>query len=174
MAHPYTPYCPTFNYVGRHRYALTFVTFDRNKAFNEPARVNLVLAQILRAAADKQFEIVVYCAMPDHLHMVVEGLSETSDLKGFAKLAKQYSGFYYARAYARAKLWQHGANDHIVRDDVDLLDRVRYVVNNPVAAGLVARPEDYPFLGSQRWSMQELIAWCRPNIANVSSSNDGR
>jgi len=164
VAHPYTPYCSTFSYVGRYRYALTFVTFDRHKAFSEAACVHLVLAQVLRAAAEHQFEVVVYCAMPDHLHLVVEGLAETSHLKRFVKLAKQYSGFYYARAHERAKLWQHGGNDHIVRDDVDFLDRVRYVVNNPVAAGLVADPRDYRFLGSQRWSMEELIAWCRPRV----------
>jgi putative transposase len=173
MAHPYTPYCPTFSYVGRYRYALTFVTFDRIRAFCATPDVNLVVAQVLRAAAEQQFEVVVYCAMPDHLHLVVEGLTETSDLKRFVKLAKQYSGFYFARANGRAKLWQHGLNDHIVRNDVDFLDRVRYVVNNPVVAGLVSRPQDYPFLGSQRWTPEELNEWCRPRIGK-SSSDDGR
>jgi putative transposase len=161
VAHPYTPYCSTFRYVGRYRYLLTFVTFNRDKAFIDAAAVDLVLAQFRRAGTEKKFEIVVYCAMPDHVHLVVEGLSDASDLKAFVKLAKQYSGFYYAHVN-RTKLWQHGINDHIVRDDVDFLDRVRYVVNNPVAAGLAARPEDYPFLGSDRWSIQELIEWCKP------------
>jgi hypothetical protein len=104
---------------------------------------------------------------------VVEGRTNNSDLKAFAKLAKQYCGYYYARAHRGAGLWQKGMNDHIIRDDVDLLERVRYVVNNPVAAGLVARPEDYPFLGSQRWSIAELIEWCQRRTKG-SSSNDGR
>jgi hypothetical protein len=34
-------------------------------------------------------------------------------------------------------------------------------VNNPVVAGLVQRAEEYPFLGSQRWSKAELVERCQ-------------
>jgi REP-associated tyrosine transposase len=173
MAHPYTPYCDNFAYTGRYRYFLTFVAYERNDRFRSANVVALALEQVARAAGEKQFEIIVHCFMPDHLHLVVEGRTNNSDLKAFAKLAKQYCGYYYARAHRGARLWQKGMNDHIIRDDVDLLERVRYVVNNPVAAGLVARPEDYPFLGSQRWSIAELIEWCQRRTKG-SSSNDGR
>lgn len=161
MGHPYRPYCGSFSYRGRHTYLLTWVTCGRATLFDEPPVVRLVLDNILRAAHEKQFDLVVSCFMPDHLHLIAEGLNDDADLKAFVKLAKQYAGYYYARADERAKLWQHGGHDHIIRDDVDLLDRMRYVVNNPVAAGLVEKPEDYPFLGSQRWSVEELIARCR-------------
>jgi len=162
MAHAYTPYCPTFSYLGRHCYFLTFVTHDRRRVFTSADVVELVWAQILRAAEKHSFSVIAYCFMPDHLHLVVEGLSDDSNLKSFAKLAKQHAGYYYARAHPGAKLWQHGTNDHIIRDHVDLLDRVRYVLNNPVAAGLKPRPEDYPFQGSQRFSIRALNAW-RPD-----------
>jgi REP element-mobilizing transposase RayT len=72
MPHPYTTYCPTFGYRGHYRYLLTFVTFDRTKAF-VTAAVTLVLEQFLRTAGEQHFEILVYCFMPDHVHLVVEG-----------------------------------------------------------------------------------------------------
>jgi hypothetical protein len=81
------------------------------------------------------------------------------------KLAKQYIGYYYARAYPARRLLQRYGHDRIIRDEADLLERVRYVVRNPVAAGLVSRPEDYPYLGSQRWSRDQLIEWCRTGVA---------
>jgi putative transposase len=164
MAHPYTPYCPTFSYVGKHRYFLTFVTYQRIEAFAAAVVVALVWEQILRAAREKHFEIIAYCFMPDHVHLVVEGVADDSDLKAFVKLAKQYAAYNYARPRRGAKLWQKGSNDHIIRDDVDLLERVRYVVNNPVAAKLVKRPEHYPFLGSQRIPREELIEWSKPGF----------
>ena len=80
-------------------------------------------------------------------------------MKSFAKLAKQLAGYNYARAHKGTRLWQHGTNDHIIRDHGDLLDRVRYVLYNPVAAGLVAKPEDYPFQGSQRFAIRALNDW---------------
>jgi putative transposase len=145
------------------------VTYDRIEAFTHAATVAMVWVQFLRAAREMAFDVIAYCFMPDHAHLVVEGLADDSDLKQFAKFAKQYSGYGYARAHGAARLWQKGNHDHIIRDDADLLDRVRYVVNNPVVAGLVTRPEDYPFLGSQRWSRKELIEWCGPK----SSINQG-
>ncbi len=106
--------------------------------------------------------------MPDHLHMVVEGMREDSDLKAFAALAKQYSGFYYAQTHRGGKLWQKGLTDHIARDRADLLESVRYVVNNPVNDALARSPEDYPFIRSQRWSREELFRWARDGGAPPS------
>ena len=175
MVHPYPAYCASFSYVGRHCYLLTFVTFMRMAAFTQPAVVDLAWSQILRAAREKQFEVLAYTFMPDHVHLVVEGMTDSSDLKAFAKLAKQYSGYYYARGHGGGKLWQKGLDDRIIRDEVELLDRVRYVVNNPVAAGLVTRPEDYAFLGSQRWTCTQLLDWCQGKTPKPSddSTDDG-
>ena len=161
MVHPYPPYCPNFSYVGRHCYLLTFVTFMRMEAFRNAETVDLVWSQFLRAAREKGFEVLACCFIPDHVHLVVEGISEDAHLKVFAKSAKQYSGYYYARSHGGGKLWQKGNDDQIIRDRADLFERIRYVVMNPVARGLVARPEDYPFLRSQRWTVDELIKWIR-------------
>ena len=42
--------------------------------------------------------------------------------------------------------WQHESYDHVVRDEQELIRIVRYILNNPVKAGLVANWQDYPFL----------------------------
>jgi putative transposase len=169
MVHPYPAVCPTFDYKGRVSYSLTFKTSERRKLFESAAIVGLVLQQFSRAAVERQFEILVYCFMPDHVHMIVRGLDTSSDAKAFIKLAKQYSGFYYARRDAGTRLWQRYGHDRIIRDDVELLDRIRYVVNNPVAAGLVKTPEEYPYLGSECWTTAELIRICEGAIPVADS-----
>ena len=82
-------------------------------------------------------------------------------LKSFAKSAKQYSGYYYARSHEGGKLWQKGNDDQIIRDRADLFERIRYVVFNPVDRGLMADPKGYPFLFSQRWTVDQLVNWIR-------------
>ena len=47
-----------------------------------------------------------------------------------------------------------------VTDQVELGVTVRYIVGNPVRAGLVVHPRDYPFLESQRFSVDQLLEWC--------------
>ena len=146
----------TFDYLGVHRYSLTFCTHRREPFFANATIVDLVLAQISRAATENQFAILAYCFMPDHLHLLVEGQSDASDCKKFIARAKQYSGFYFKQAHRRT-LWQRYGFEHVLRDEELSLVVARYIVANPLRAGLVQRVEDYPFVGSLVYSLPELI-----------------
>jgi REP element-mobilizing transposase RayT len=160
MVHPYPILCRSFEYRGRIDYFLTFKTHHRQPVFRDKKAVDLVLEQVQRAACKRGFEILVYCFMPDHLHLVISASHDDADAKMFFRLSKQYSGFYFAKEYNRRRLWQRYCHDRIIREDVELLDRIRYVVRNPVAAELVERPEDYAFWGSQRWTRDEILRIC--------------
>jgi len=81
----------TFDYVGLHRYSLTFCTKSRGPRFTNVDVVALVLEQILRAARENSLAVIAYCFMPDHLHLLVEGQTDTSDCLRFIARAKQYS-----------------------------------------------------------------------------------
>jgi REP element-mobilizing transposase RayT len=50
--------------------------------------------QILRAGDDERFAVIAYCFMPDHLHLLVDARSDSSDCLRFIKRAKQFSGFF--------------------------------------------------------------------------------
>jgi len=145
-----------FDYLGPHRYSLTFCTERRQKLFTTKEVVDLVLEQIARAAAEYQFEITTYCFMPDHLHLLVEGKSAGSDAKQFIVRAKQYSGFYYQQARG-SKLWQRYGFEHVLRDDELTLVVAKYILENPVRAGLVKQVEDYPFVGSLVYLLPDLL-----------------
>jgi hypothetical protein len=54
-------------------------------------------------------------------------------------------------------LWQRYCFEHVVRDD-ERLDRiVRYVLDNPIRAGLVRSVQDYPYIGSSVYTKRELL-----------------
>jgi putative transposase len=118
--------------------------------------VSGTLAQILRGAREEEFSIIAYCFMPDHLHLVVEGLAEQSDMKKFVRRAKQYSGYAHPQRTGQ-RLWQRYGHEHVIRDNESVRKIVRYVIENPVRAGLVRDPTDYPFLGSGVYSLEQLI-----------------
>ena len=94
--------------------------------------------------------------MPDHLHLLVEGTSDDSDCKRFIARAKQYSGFYYAQAHC-SRLWQRYGFEHVLRDDEITLVVARYILENPLRAGLAERVEDYPFVGSLVYTRPEVL-----------------
>ena len=101
--------------------------------------------------------MIAYCFMPDHLHLLVEGLAENSDCKRFIARLKQYSGFYYKRQFG-TRLWQRYGFERVVRDSEHTFVIARYILENPVRAGLVAAIEENPFVGSFVYTLPELIA----------------
>jgi REP element-mobilizing transposase RayT len=145
-----------FGYVGGYRYFLTFCTDGRQKVFTNPAVVALVRTQILSAAASQGFSVLAYVFMPDHAHLLIAGTREGADMKSFVHLAKQRSGYLYSRSYRR-RLWQPGFYDRVLRAEDATWDVIRYIVDNPVRAGLVARFQDYVFLGSRVMEREQLV-----------------
>jgi putative transposase len=146
----------TFDYRGLHRYSLTFCTDFRRRVFTDADNVELVKPQILRAAAQSGFAVVAYCFMPDHLHLLVEGLHDDADCLRFIKFAKQYSGFYFSQRHGQ-KLWQRYGFEHVLHDEELTLVVARYILANPVRAGLVKDPREYLFVGSEVYSLEELL-----------------
>lgn len=147
---------PGFSYRGPYRYFLTFCTFDRRGVFLESLVAITVLSQFRTTARELDFAILAYCLMPDHAHLLLEGTTDDADLQRFVKRAKQRSGQTYAH-HTRGRLWQEGYYDRVLRAEEESRAVARYVIENPVRAGLVDRPGRYPHLGSDVWSVEELL-----------------
>ena len=117
------------------------------------------LTQFRESARAFAFEITAYCFMPDHAHLLCIALSDASDLVAFVAAAKQQTAYRFSKSI-QGRLWQKGFYDHVLRDDDQTLAVVRYIVTNPVRAGLTTGIGDYPFCGSDAYSIQE-IAGCQ-------------
>ena len=145
-----------FSYVGLHRYLLTFRTFNSARLFEDAGHVNTALSQIRLTATLDRFAILAYCFMPDHLHLLVDALTDTSQLKPFVKMAKQRSGASHALC-GHGRLWHEGFWDQVLRIDTDPVPAIRYIFENPVRARMVSSPHEYPYLGSDVWPVEYLI-----------------
>ncbi len=146
----------TFSYFGFYRYSLRFSTHEQRQIFTNRDVVDLNLEQFSRSAAEQEFAIPAYCFMPDHVHLLIEGQAETSDCKRFIARAKQYSGFYHSKRYGD-RLWQRYGFERVLRSEEVTMVVARYILANPIRAGLVDRVEDYPFSGSLVYTLQQLI-----------------
>ncbi len=102
--------------------------------------------EILRTATEQAFQLLLYCFMPDHVHLLVAGTSPGSDLLSFARVCRARASLVFRRLSAAA-LWQRGYFEHVVRDDDRLEVVAAYIANNPVRAGLVRTSAEWPFTG---------------------------
>ena len=96
----------------------------------------------------KTYDLVAFCIMLNHVHLVCTPLE---------KLAKTYYGLteilhsvkrHTAREankilQRKGTFWQDESYDHFIRDDAELERIVKYVLHNPVKAGLVKEQTDW-------------------------------
>lgn len=125
-------------------YLLTMVTQHRRPLFHRyPLARTVVLAMKHRHDA-RQLHSMAFVLMPDHLHWLV-ALGDTVPL---AKMMASFKGVTAKRINALAgmsgNVWQAGYHDHALRREEDALQAARYIVANPLRAGLVERIGDYP------------------------------
>jgi REP element-mobilizing transposase RayT len=150
------PRLPGFDYLGCHAYFLTICAETGVPFAGVPEIANAVCSQLLRTAADYAFATIAYCLMPDHLHALTEGLEDRSDFQKFVAMLKQRTSFAYGQLYEQ-RLWQEGYYDHVLRDGEPQIGVAAYILNNPIRAGLCTTLSDYPWLGSDRYTLEELI-----------------
>jgi len=126
-------------------YLLTFTTLRRQPHFVDFPSACLAARSLTEPSAWSQSRLLAWVLMPDHWHGLVE-LQERESLSRCVARAKAESTRRWNRAHGgTGSLWAPGFHDHALRREESLIDCARYIVLNPVRAGLVRRCGDYPF-----------------------------
>jgi REP element-mobilizing transposase RayT len=135
-------------------YLLTFATAQRIAWFTDWRLGRLVVASMRRAQAQGQAETLAYVLMPDHAHWLIS--LAHADLAGLMRDLKSHSGYHAKQRLLQQgqappkQIWQEGYHDHALRSEESLADTARYIIMNPVRAGLVKSVRDYP-LWDAKW-----------------------
>jgi len=124
-------------------YLLTTNTLDRDPIFAGFALGRLVAHQFRRAQELELANSLAWVVMPDHFHWLVE--LENCSLKKLMRETKSLIAREVNISINRkGPLWQQGYHDRALRREEDLVKMARYVVANPLRAGLVEKIGDYP------------------------------
>jgi REP element-mobilizing transposase RayT len=93
----------------------------------------------------RESRMLAWVLMPDHAHWLLQ-LGEADSLGEVIGRLKSASSRHTNRALNRTgPLWSKAFHDHALREEEDLQAVARYIVANPLRAGLVKRIGDYPF-----------------------------
>jgi len=121
-------------------YLVTFVTCQRKPVFTDLYCGRIVIRSMMFMTDN--VETLAYVIMPDHVHWLVELRNGSlahliHSLKSFS--AKEIN----KRRGWSGHIWQKGFHDHAIRGEEDLTDIARYIVMNPIRAGLVKNCREY-------------------------------
>lgn len=129
--------------IGGQIYLVTTVTRGRARLFASFHIGRFVVRALHSQATAACATTLAYVVMPDHLHWLLQ-LHPGSDLADVVKSVKGRSALEINRVRdARGPVWQPSYHDHALRREEDLHDVARYIVCNPLRAGLVRKINDY-------------------------------
>jgi putative transposase len=136
---------------------LYFVTF--NTLLKRPLLANDSVHAAFRGYAERGLEFNVatgrYVLMPDHLHVFVRIARDMTLRRWESGLKRCLGKAISALGHEPTRIpgarlrsfWQPGFFDHLLRHDESYAQKWDYVWRNPVRAGLVAQPQDWPYQG---------------------------
>ena len=85
-------------------------------------------------------QIIAYCIMPTHLHLVVKQLKDNGVERAVGNILNSYTRYFNLKRKRKGPLWVSRFKNVRVESDEQLLHLTRYVHLNPVTAGIVKNP----------------------------------
>ncbi len=124
-------------------YFVTTVTYQREKLFSEFTLARTVINTMKCLHNDDHVDSLSWVVMPDHLHWLIQ-LNDKHSLpvvvKNFKAISARSINQYLNR---EGQVWQKAYYDRSLRQEDDIKQVSRYIVTNPLRAGLVENIGDY-------------------------------
>lgn len=125
---------------------ITIDALDRRHHFDIPAFNDEVIAILRGLALTQRCPVKIYCLMPTHLHLMVRPGGR--NLIDFIAQFKKQTADLARGTRGIQQLWQRSFYDHRLRSNESEVEQWEYIRMNPVRAGLVEHPDDWPWTGS--------------------------
>lgn len=123
-------------------YFVTFNTCRRRKLLANTA-VHTQLVGFAKSGLTRGVAVGRYVVMPDHVHLFV---SLSPDLQ-LTQCIRQLKRVLSKAVSATLPHWQKGFFDHLIRNSESYSEKWEYVRQNPVRAGFVNAPDEWPWQG---------------------------
>jgi len=141
-------------YIGEQPISFTLCIKNRVNFFTDYKIFKIFENFLLNEMKSYDCSAYAYVFMPNHVHLLLAGNNSNSNVKKCLNMFKQKSGYYLGKYHPEIK-WQKDYYDHILRGEDNLDIQIKYILNNPVRAGLVDYWKKYLFKGSTIYSLNE-------------------
>lgn len=129
---------------------------DRQPCFVDDRDRFAYLADLREIATELGCAVHAYVLMTNHVHLLMTPADETAPPRLMNRLGRRHVGRFNHFRERTGTLWEGRYRSCLVADEAHVLACYRYIELNPVRAGMVAHPIDYP------WSSH------RANVAGAS------
>src|SRR5512139_164511 len=130
---------------------------NRSEIFCADADYQFYLEKLQLACDKHDCNIHAYVLMTNHVHLLITPQKEDGLGKVMQMLGRYYVQYYNYTYQRTGTLWEGRYKATLIDSETYLLSCMRYIELNPVRAGMVAHPSEYP------WSSYRSNALGQPN-----------
>ena len=141
IAHAHRLRLGRFSEKGR-IYLVTMVCHQRAPVFSDFASGRCVVAALRRTQVNA--DTLCYVVMPDHVHWLMQLADRLPLSQTVQSFKADVSRALHRQSGRQQPVWMSGFHEHALRKEEDLAAVARYVVANPLRAGLVDKIANYP------------------------------
>ena len=91
-------------------------------------------------------EVIFYCLMPNHFHLVTRQNTGVGTIQFISMVQLLYAKYFNKKYGRKGQLFEGRYRPKVIKDQKYMMQFIRYLMENPVRAGLVKKPEDWEFL----------------------------
>lgn len=125
-------------------YLITATTYQRGRIFEDWNVATAAIHGFLQPDLLKDAQLLCWVLMPDHAHWLIS-LGEKHGLSTLVGMMKSASARFVHQTGFSEKVWGEAFHDRVLRQEEDLRAAARYIVANPLRAGLVEKIGRYPY-----------------------------
>lgn len=129
---------------------------SRAEVFHGSGDYKVFLELLASAKARYGVKIFAFCLLPNHFHLIVEPSTQTALSQFMHWLLTSHVRRYHRHYQGSGHVWQGRFKSFPIQRDEHLLVVLRYVLQNPVRAGLVRTP------GEWTWSSLQTLELADP------------
>jgi REP element-mobilizing transposase RayT len=155
-------------------YFVTFTTFDWVKVLQDDDYKMIIVNSIRYYQQNRGLLVYAYCIMSNHVHLIIQSNGQETvsevlrDLKKFTSkeiikkleigvnnetlLIKFNKAGENLKRIKNYKVWQDGNHAKVLYSNSFIWQKLNYIHNNPVKAGIVENPEEYLYTSARNYS----------------------
>jgi REP element-mobilizing transposase RayT len=154
------------DYPGAYHHAMNRGV-GRRTTSDDDQEIRLFLSGVAEAVRAGLIEVHAFVVMLTHFHLLVR--SKVGRLGEAMKLVEErYAQRFNWRRDRRGPLFQGRFRSELIQSPEYWENVVRYIDRNPVRAGIVARPEDYPFGSARAYVANRRPAWLTTSVVDTA------
>ena len=119
---------------------------NRSRLFGQSAPARLVLECFQFFRANGEIELYGFVIMPDHLHVILKTKPPLT-ISRFVKRMKTH----ISHLLGHGPIWEKGYWSEVIESEAFMKQKLVYIHENPVRAGLARKPEDYPWSSAREY-----------------------